>query len=489
MEVPVVVPGLFYIFEALMNKENRNNKAAVAVLFCGFVFTYLVVQWQFGIFTQPYFWDELGVYSRSSTHLFYHGLSLMPSSIPDELSRGHPLLCSFYFALAFKIFGCSPVTAHFAAAFLNMLGFYFCYRIFARYIPSWHAVFATMAVFVQPLFLSQSVLILPEMPLMVCTLGAVMCYVYERKWGLMLFLVAALQVKESALVLPMAFLLADILIDKKPDWKGLLGYFIIPILSFVIFISVQKFQRGYFFYPLHTSLSSFDMYFINERWQNFKQYFLHEQGRYAIWVLGCIVAVIYMVRNGGRLRSLLTKRLIVLPVIIAGSLCFLVLNYYLSRYTMYFVVLFYIMLLLLIYKTFRKYLYLQVILVGLILCNGIYNWNNGRQYTDVDFSYSDHVRTLLMTVEELKSNSYRGKVVAMDFPFSAAYWNRDNGYNTGENVRSVPVQDSLPLKDYYIFTHPGNMADTGKYENIVFEKELRWGYAFTRIYKVIKPSL
>jgi hypothetical protein len=469
-----------------MNTGNKHNIAALAVLFCGFILVYLFVQWQFGVFTQPYFWDELGVYSRSSNHLYYHGLSLMPSSIPDELSRGHPLLCSFYFALAFKIFGCSPVTAHFAGALLNMMGFYFCFRIFVRYIPAWHAVFATLSVFVQALFLSQSVLILPEMPLMVCTLGALMCYVYDRKWGVMLFLVTALQIKESALVLPLAFIMGDVIANRKLGGKSFLAYFLFPVLSFLIFISVQKYQRGYYFYPLHTSLSSFDMYYINERWQNFKQYFLYEQGRYAIWVTGCIVAILYLLKHMSKLKGLLTKRLIVIPIIIAGSLGFLVLNYYLSRYTMYFVVLYYVLLVLLIYKTFSKYLYLRIILVGVIFCNGIYNWNNGRQYTDVDFSYSDHVKSLQLTVQELKSGPYNGKVIAMDFPFSAAYWNRDNGYNTGEDVRSVPIQDSLPLKDYYVFTHPGNMADTSKYKHIVLEKELRSGYAFTRIYRVGK---
>jgi len=466
-----------------MLQENKYQFAPTLILFFGFVFVYLAVQWQFHVFTQPYFWDELGVYSRSSTHLYAHGLSLMPSAVPDELSRGHPLLCSFYFALAFKLFGCVPASAHFAAALLNVLGFYFCYKICLRYLPQWQAVCATLAIFVQPLFLSQSLLILPEMPLMVATLGAVMFYIQDKKWAVMICLVAALQIKESALILPVAFLLSDSMSHKKITSKGFFVYFLIPVLTFLIFIAVQKYQRGYYFYPLHTSLSSFDPYYIRERWDNFKQYFLYEQGRFGIVLIGGIILIIWLIKTFRKWRSLWQSHLLILPVTIAGALCFLVLNYYLSRYTMYFVVLIYILYVLLV-KTFGRYVYLQWSLIILIGCNGIFNWNNGKLYTDVDFSYANHVQSLQMVVEELKNKTYHEQKIGMDFPLSAAYWSSENGYNTG-NVQSVPMQDSLPKKDYLVFTHPGNMGDTIKYEGkIELRKEFRVGYAFTRIYKL-----
>ncbi len=222
-----------------MNSLHKNHLISVAVLFLSFIAVYGIVQWQFGVFTQPYFWDELGVYSRASVHLYKNGLSLLPSAIPDELSRGHPLFCPFYFALAFKLFGCTPLIAHLAAAFLNMLGFYCCYRILAKFVPNWHAVFGTIAIFVQVLFLSQSVLVLPEMPLMVATLAAVMFYLYGQPWAVTISLLLALQIKESALVLPLAFIIADTLAQGKLKGKSLLLYLIIPLFSFVLFICIQ----------------------------------------------------------------------------------------------------------------------------------------------------------------------------------------------------------------------------------------------------------
>jgi hypothetical protein len=467
-----------------MLQENKKIWSSTMVLFLMFAVIYLLVQYLFQVFTQPYFWDELGVYSRSSTHLYNDGLSLLPSSVPDELSRGHPLLCPFYFATAFKLFGNSPLTAHIAAALLNILGFYFCYRILIRYIPVWFACFGTLAIFVQPLFLSQSVLVLPEMPLMVATLGAVMFYVYGKKWGAMCCLVLALQIKESALVLPIAFLLTDIMISKRLNLKSFLFYFFIPLLSFILFVLVQKAQRGYYFYPLHTSLSSFDMYYIRERWENFKHYAFHEQGRYSIWIIACVTVAIFSIGHFRRAKDFLKSSLLILPITIAGCLGFMVLNYYLSRYTMYFLVLAYIGLIVLFVKTYQRYFYLQCILIGLVFCNGIYNWNNGKVYTDVDFSYADHVKSIQLVIQEVEKPEYKGKVVGMDFPLAAVYWSENNGYSASDNVHSVPFQDSLPKKDFMVFTHPGNMADTAKHKDLTLRKELRSGYAFARIYQI-----
>ncbi|MCI5142755.1 MAG: hypothetical protein D3909_13730, partial [Candidatus Electrothrix sp. ATG1] len=47
----------------------------------------------------PYFWDELGVYSRAALYLFDHGISMLPDAMPPELSRGHPLLCAVFFVV------------------------------------------------------------------------------------------------------------------------------------------------------------------------------------------------------------------------------------------------------------------------------------------------------------------------------------------------------------------------------------------------------
>lgn len=460
------------------------NVYASISLIIGMAVTYAVIQYLYGVFTQPYFWDELGVYSRSSMHLSEYGLSLFPNSVPDELSRGHPLLCPLYFAIAFKLFGCNPLTAHLAAAVLNSIGFIFVFAIFRKNTKPFVAVAATLAIFVQALFLSQSVLILPEMPLMVFTLAAVYFYLNEKILLSSLFIVLTLQIKESALVLPFAFLISESLKQKKVFTKNNLYLFAFPVLSFLIFIAIQKFQRGYFFYPLHTSLASSDPYFINERWQNFKEFFLYQQGHlYFVITLASILLLNLMLKFKS-IPNLIKNKMSIYPIIVIGSIAFLVLNYFLSRYTLYFFIFIYIPFFLLVFNLLKDKQSLAYVLAFALAVLGIMNWNCDKDYTDIDFSYSQHIKSVQLAIDELNTDSFNNKTIGMDFPVSAVYWNSNNGFQIKDNHKMCPLYDSACPKDFILLSHPGNMADTAKFkDSYSFYKELRKGYAYCRIYK------
>ena len=460
------------------------NVYASISLIIGMAVTYAVIQYLYGVFTQPYFWDELGVYSRSSMHLSEYGLSLFPNSVPDELSRGHPLLCPLYFAIAFKLFGCNPLTAHLAAAVLNSIGFIFVFAIFQKNTKPFVAVAATLAIFVQALFLSQSVLILPEMPLMVFTLAAVYFYLNEKILLSSLFIVLALQIKESALVLPFAFLISESLKQKKVFTKNNLYLFAFPVLSFLIFIAIQKFQRGYFFYPLHTSLASSDPYYINERWQNFKEFFLYQQGHLYFAITLASILLLNLVLKFKSIPNLIKNKMSIYPIIIIGSIAFLVLNYFLSRYTLYFFIFIYIAFFLLVFNLLKDKQNLAYVLAFALAVLGIMNWNRDKDYTDIDFSYSQHIKSVQLAIDELNTDSFNNKTIGMDFPVSAVYWNSNNGFQIKDNHKMCPLYDSACPKDFILLSHPGNMADTAKFkDSYSFYKELRKGYAYCRIYK------
>ena len=460
------------------------NVYASISLVLGMAVTYAILQYLYGVFTQPYFWDELGVYSRSSMYLSEYGLSLFPNSVPDELSRGHPLLCPLYFAIAFKLFGCNPLTAHIAAAVLNSIGFIFVCAIFQKNTKPFVAVAATLAIFVQALFLSQSILVLPEMPLMVITLGAVYFYINDKLWATVLFTILALQIKESALVLPFAFLISESLKQKKVFTKNNLYLFVFPVLSFLIFIAIQKMQRGYFFYPLHTSLASSDPYYINERWQNFKEFFIYQQGHIYFVVALASMLLLNLVLKFKTIPNLIINKMSIYPIIVIGSIAFLVLNYFLSRYTLYFFIFFYIAFFLLVFNLLKDKQNLAYVLAFTLAVLGIMNWNRDKDYTDIDFSYSQHIKSVQLAIDELNTDSFNNKTIGMDFPVSAVYWNSNNGFQIKGNHKMCPIYDSACSKDFILLSHPGNMADTSKFkDSYTFYKELRKGYAYCRIYK------
>lgn len=450
---------------------------------------YGILHLLYGVFYQPYFWDELGVYSRSAIHMYQHGLGILPASVPDDLSRGHPLLCPFYFALAFKIFGCQPMVAHFAAAVLNMSGFCFVYGILKKYMQPYTAMASCLAIFVQPLFLSQSVLLLPEMPLMVFTLAAVYFYLEGKYFLLMLFSILALQTKESAIVLPFSFLTAELFRHKKLNSKNLILIFLLPLLFFAGFFAVQKLQRGYYFYPLHTSLASGDWYFIKERLQHFADFFIYAHGHLLLIFSIIIFGTFYMIRQKLNLKSILQSRVLIMPIIIIACVSFLIFNYYLARYTLYFFVFIYLLSYLLLSKMPGVTMSAISLYSLLITATGVYFWNRDKIYTDTDFTYTRHIKSLQMAINELKNKEYNGKNIGMNFPASAVYWNDLNGYNAGKLHQAVSTNDSLPLKEYILLTYPGDMGDTLRYnKQYTMYKEFRSGYAYCRLYRQIPDA-
>lgn len=459
-----------------MPKPNQRSLFN-ALLWVSFLITYLIIQFLYGSITQAYFWDELNVYYRAAEHLNRFGLGITPDAIPDEFSRGHPILVPFYFGLSFKLFGAFPLTAHIAAALLSCLGFHFLFKIISEHIHAGISFLITLCIFIQPVFLSQSLLILPEMALFTATAAAL--YHYQKhnyKW-VCLSLIIALQIKESALVLPPAFFITELIHRKKLEWRPVLALFILPILSFCLYFTLQYFQKGYFFYPLHTGLTKFEPYFIRERWNEFKSFAWIEQAHF-LFILPAI-AVLYQYK-------LLTSRMGAFFYVFLVASVFTVLNYFLSRYTVYFLAPFYAYTLYCLYLSSKKHLKLFVTYVLICLCGGIYNWY-GNKFSDTDFTPSSHINNLHATLTFLRDPRFNDKTIHIDFPLYACYMDKHNGYLSEKSYETVVGNNNE--YDYKVFTFPGNMHDTTKLSTSdTLIKRLSDHYAYSLIYKKKKVN-
>ncbi len=454
-------------------------------LIAAMVISYAILNHYFHIFQLPYIWDELGVYSRGAIHLYDNKLSLLPNAIPDELSRGHPILVPFYFALWFKIFGCYPLVAHIAAACINTAAFVFVYHILKKYINVWLAAAAAFMIFLQPFILAQSTLVLPEIPLFFATAAATYFFISNRYWLTSLFLILALQIKESALILPLAFYISYLWVNRKFELIPLLQVFILPVLSFALFILIQKLQRGYYFYPLHTSLMSFDDYFILERWNAFKDFLLWEQFHYVLLLAWFIYVPFIRPFKSIKWR----QNSLVLPVIFLGGVCFSILNYYLSRYTIFFMVPLYCFLIISANagSIAKKSSVFTLIFISIGIITALLNIKGSKEFKDTDFSYTAHATNLQTTVTALDSSTYKGRTIRMDFPLAACYWGNKNGYTRKADFTIVYGNDLYA--EFAVFTYPGNMADTAKLPaEAKLTKSISNGYAYARIYRLLEEK-
>jgi hypothetical protein len=246
----------------------------------------------------PYFWDELGVYARAAVYLHDHTLGLLPAHLPPELSRGHPLLLPFLFGAIFRIFGATPVVAHIG---MLVIGTGLAVSVYAIARRRWNATVglsATALLLAQPLFLAQSTLLLPEVPLALACLWSIDTFSRKRYLAAGTWLALAIFLKETAVVL--LPVLGTALLDdcrfSRPrsrfPWRGLLAL-AAPALLYGAFLLLQKRQNGWYLFPFHASQVDFHWPAIEAGLAAGLNFLFVEQGRLA---LSGAIAMAIMIR-------------------------------------------------------------------------------------------------------------------------------------------------------------------------------------------------
>jgi 4-amino-4-deoxy-L-arabinose transferase-like glycosyltransferase len=161
---------------------------------------------------------------------------------------------------------------------------------------------AAALLLVQPLFLAQSTLLLPELPLALTCLWAMHAFFRQRYLLAGICLGLAIALKESALVLGVV-LGVQLLVQwlrVRPSLKralaGLLAL-LIPGLLYGLFLLVQKRQNGWYFYPLHERNVNFQWVAMKGKLGDYANFLFVEQGRFALTV---VVGLWLLLRLCGR---------------------------------------------------------------------------------------------------------------------------------------------------------------------------------------------
>ncbi len=266
--------GIDYYFIGLLG---------VIAAFIGFKFPHLSL---------PYFWDEAWVYAPAVLEMHKSGLSLLPDAIPPELSRGHPLLFHFLAALWVKIFGTSFFAVHsfpmLISVALLVAVYFFCKTFFSPLV----GLLSSIMLAVQPLLLAQSSFLLPEVMMALWTILCLWFYLKE-KW--ILFIVFAslmLLTKESGIVLlgtiGLWTLFENIFLKKGTlNIVSLLktcAYITAPLLIAGVYFVIQKLQCGWFLYPEHWGMMTFDWVIFHRKFLDIYGFILQGQGRYVLFI-------------------------------------------------------------------------------------------------------------------------------------------------------------------------------------------------------------
>ena len=148
----------------------------------------------------PYFWDEVGQYIPASLDLFYRGQIVPHSTIPNV----HPPGVMLYLATVWRLFGYSIPATRLAMLAFAILACWCTWRLAADFLcPDRKAAAMTLVLLcLSPLFFSQSMMVLLDMPAMAFTLLGLLLFLEDRIVQSALVCVLLVLVKETGALLP-----------------------------------------------------------------------------------------------------------------------------------------------------------------------------------------------------------------------------------------------------------------------------------------------
>lgn len=394
----------------------------------------------------PCFWDELGVYIQAVAWQYHHGLSLLPASVDAEYSRGHPLLFVFTNAALLRLTVPNVVVVHGLALLVSVLLLVVMYNKVARYYSPLAGLLSVVFLCLQPMFMAQSGMMLPEVPMALFFLLAVTAC-YEKNYLLFaLYTSVGVLVKENAVLLPLAAmayaLLLWVLNGKRSEGLWIKNIFLtlLPLGVFAGFLGIQKQQLGWYFFPTHSDIFM-QMPFTDRlaRGLGYPAIVFVGQGRYVL-----TIAVVAAAAWAGFKNKLSTKAIahsFILPLGIFSGIYLLFLcnsHSLMHRYTVPLVMGWCIAggiaVISLPYKKLTA-LSLVVMLAGLsyhyafaIVLNSQNKVSDVTFNLDTDLGYAARTQVIKEAVHFLEKNSKPGERVMGTFPCNFAFTNPLAGY-------------------------------------------------------------
>ncbi len=244
-----------------------------------------------GPLSLPYFWDEADVYVAGARWLADHDLDPTPGHFPDDWSRGHPPLLYLLGAVAFRLFGASPLVAHAAVLPFALLGLVATYALALERYGRSVAVAATLVLATTPLYLTMGAFFLPEMPLTALSIAALWAVHRERFWVAALLGVSMVWIKETGIFTSGAIGVALVVeayraraLAERRTWRTLFVA-ALPLVALLGFFAWQRVHAGYYVFPHHQGLFTERRFALSNVLTTVPSLFLW-QGRWVLTLLG-----------------------------------------------------------------------------------------------------------------------------------------------------------------------------------------------------------
>lgn len=467
------------------NNPYFTGLLVVILIFIGVKIPYLSL---------PFYWDEAWVYGPAIRTMEANGLGILPDALEPELSRGHPLLFHFLGAAWMKLFGTSLTVSHLFPLFLSVVLIAVVYLFGKKIFLSNKVGFTAAFVLVlQPIFLAQSGLLLPEVLLALFSLLSFYFYLDNKRVLYVIAGILTVFTKESGLTVIATLLLWTLLetlfSDDGKKWKK---YFInslviaLPLLPFLAFFIYQNSIYGWFFFPEHIGLISGSTGEIFNKLERYAAYIFIYQGRNLL-SFSSIIALLAVLFSGRTLETTESKALKIMLLFFAVYLFFSCMNFYSDRYTMTVIPL---LALFFAFSVNKAFDYNWVPWALLVVVAGL-QWQhvNKRSNSDHNLGYTDAIKTHQQAIDFCKEKKLQDKHFYGYFLMERYMENPYSGYVTEEDKFHYVGGSYTGETEYLIFS---NVEDKDNYERFKTIYRLRLlerfesRNAWTEIYKVEK---
>lgn len=409
----------------------------------------------------PYFWDEMAGYMSCVIQMWDHGISVLPSAVPAELSYGHPLLMHTCLALAGKVFGMEPVVMHAMVLFFTLmlsLGVY----LLAKELSHGDTTTGLLAFFVflvQPIVFAQSTQVVLEVFLAMHVVYAIYFHLRKNYLLSMLFTVFAVLTKETGLVLVIAMLCEAVyrllIKDQINEQKSKLLFYLVPVLVFVTYLQVTKEAFGWYLNPVNVGKSKLNLgSMLQKIWDYPLEFSFKDQGRWAYTLL--FVLALFLPGSAIRkFRFNIRSRVVLILIYVFGFVLFSSVADTLLRYFLNLIPWVAVWFAMAYAPAFKHNPLLLSALLLVCAFISYQNLNPGDKNRDTDMSYVDMVRTNQAVIEHLNNGEFEEDTVGFVFPLNWAVVDPRFGYY--EQLRFVPDTSFKAISGYKVFCKPGNM--------------------------------
>ena len=463
-----------------MNQGTRLDVFKIMGIICLLIFSAFKYQDLF----RPYFWDEMAAYSNAVLYMMDHNISLLPSSVPPEISFGHPLLLPFLLAIVNELFGYSIPLMHACILLISLLLAYGTYLLAYLLSKSNAIAFISMVILLfQPVYYAQSTLVLLEVFLTFNIVYALLFYLKGKYLLASIFASMAVLTKETGLVIAIALLvfpIIDYAFNKKKDKIGTkLVLAILPLLVFVWFLIAQKSAYGWYLNPYNLNATKLTFVSILQKtWDYSIEFSFIDQGRYVLTALLLLSTLFFFKKIKWNFKD---KSSLLLLVFCFGFVLFSSIAHCLERYFIVLMPFVSILFATAIYRFVKLNKYLPYLLILICFIVQLNYLNKSSKFSDVNLSFKDHIKSNQLLFNYINSGKYSNDTFSFSFPLKQASIDARVGY-----VKQFKFYSDIYFTDsykYQIYCQPGNYdsfkPDTSRYN---FYKEFKSGNSRSMIY-------